>query len=224
MLSHFQTQTERLVRDDSGRLLPEDLDLAIEQAVLHFSKDRPRAVIEDVTGDGTAWLDLPEGWQTDISSLIAIEYPIGSTPPEYLEGFDIYRGPESELIYLGDDNSVADGADARVTYGAAHILDEETDTIPTTYRMAVCLLAASFLCEQLASAYTGDTNSTIGADSVDHQSKSRDYAARAKDLRRRYQDLVGVEDRVATPAGAFVDFDTPPSTGGDRLFHGRRRF
>lgn len=221
MLSDYRTITSRLIRDDSGRIDQDDLDDAIEQAVVQYSKDRPRKLVEDVTADGSTWLDLPESWQDGISALVSLEYPVGEDPLSYLEEFDIYQGPEAEQIYLHGE-APADGAAVRATFTVLHEVVADADSIPITDRQAVCCLAASLLCEQLATAYAGDRDSTILSDSVDHQSKSRDFATRANQLRKRYTDFIGIEDKTAAPAGEFVDWDGADSRGQDRLFHPRR--
>ena len=41
------------LREDGNRLKPNDWQLIAEQSALHFSKDRPRKMLADITGNGT---------------------------------------------------------------------------------------------------------------------------------------------------------------------------
>ena len=93
------------------------------------------------------------------------------------------------------------------------------DTIPIEDREPVACWAAAVLCDQLAALYSGNTDSTIQADSVQQTSKAQEYAARAKALRKRYMDELGIEDKRSEPAGVVVNLDFPDSQGQDRLTH-----
>ena len=99
----------------------------------------------------------------------------------------------------------------RATYTIKHSVTASVDTIPVQDREPVACWAAAMLCDELATYYSAGTDSAIQADSVEQRSKAQEYAARAKALRKRYFDELGIEDRRGEPAGAFVDppFETP---------------
>jgi len=220
VLSDYQTLVDNLVRDDESRISTTTRDNAISLAVSRYSQDRPREAVEDVAADGTRLLPLPTAWVTDFSRLRQVEYPIGNTPPTLLADTAFYRSPAALKLLLAQ--SIPNAALVRVTFTIRHTLDASTDTIPVEDREPVSAYAAALLCDQLASLYSGDTDSTIAADNVDHQSKAREFAARARALRSRYFDALGVEPKRNVAAGVVVDLDLPSSQGRGRLTHPER--
>jgi len=220
LADHYQPLVTRLVRDDVARISEDDRDNAIALAVERYNQDRPRLAVEDVTSDGTRLLALPAAWETDFSALASLEYPLGDVPPTLLEGFELYRTPSETKVLLR--SAPASGAAVRATFTVRHLLTFAADTIPAQHREAVSSYAAAVLCEQLATFYSGDTDSTIAADSVEHRSKAQAFAARARGLRQRYHDALGLDPKRNTAAGVVVDVDFPSSLGGPRLTHPER--
>lgn len=222
-LADFQDLVDALVRDSAGDITAAQRDEAIQRAVTRYSSDRPRRKVEDIVSAGGYYLDLPTAFDTDFSRLEDIETPPDENPPAMLAGdaWRLYETPTATKILL--DSSLAAGADVRLRYTIAHQLDVATDTVPSRDREAVAGWAAALLLEQLASRYSGDIETTIQADSVDHQSKGRDYASRASRLRKLYFDHLGIDPKRTVPAGAIVDLDRDDSLGGDRLVHTRTR-
>jgi len=223
MLTDFQGLVDDLVRDGAGDIATADRDEAIARAVIRYSTDRPKIKIEDVVAAGGNYLDLPAAFDADFSQLVEIETPPDEAPPAILEpsAWSIYSTPAGDKILFV--NSLAAAASVRLRYTIPHTLDGATDTVPDKDREAVCAWAAGLLLTQLAAKYSGDSQPTITSDSVDHQSKGRDYAARARELRQRYLDHLGIDPKRTVPAGAVVDLDQDNSLGGDRLMHPRRR-
>lgn len=223
MLTDFQELVDDLVRDGAGDIATADRDEAIARAVIRYSTDRPKLKVEDVAAAGGHYLDLPGAFDGDFSQLREVETPPDEVPPAVLESsaWSIYSTPAGTKILF--ESSLAAGADVRLRYTIPHTLDATTDTIPDKDREAVCAWAAALLLTQLAAKYSGDSQPTISADSVDHQDKGRDYAARAKELRQRYLDHLGIDPKRTVPAGAVVDLDQDNSLGGDRLTHSRWR-
>ena len=222
MLSDYQTLTDNLVRDDAGKLTSADRDLAIGAAVVRYSKDRPRTRVSDITAPGGHYLPLPNGWEDGFSSLGGLEYPVGDMPPEYLEtgSWGMYHTPSGMQIMVRDALPV--NATVRAGFTARHVLTDALDTLPDTSREAVCSYAAAILLDQLASLYSGDSDSTIQADSVNHQSKASEFAARARALRKRYFDDLGIDPRRNVAAGAVANLHLNDSRGRDRLTHPRK--
>lgn len=220
MLSDYQTLVERLVRADADDIASLDVLDAINLAVTRYSKDRPRAVVEDISAPGGQLLNLPAAWVAGFSDIQSLEYPIGEVPPNGIEAWDIYQGPDAEMIMIGD--TLDAGEAVRVGYTVFHSLDTTTDTIPQIHREAVASYAAAYVCDQLAGQYAGDGNPTIQADTVDHGSKSGKFARRADKLRKRYRDQVGAVEKTSAAAGVMVDLDNNDSRGRDRFHHSRR--
>jgi len=222
MLADYQTLTDNLVRDDAGKLTPVERDLAIIAAVNRYSKDRPRVKVEDIASPGGNTLPLPVGWVDGFSTLNSLEYPLGKVPPEHLEtgAWGMYNAPAGWQVMVRE--TLASGAVVRAGYTVWHVLGVATDTLPETDREAVASYAAALLLDQLASLYSGDSDSTISADSVQHQSKASEFAARARVLRKRYFDDLGIDTKRNAAAGAVVNLDLASSLGRDRLTHPRR--
>lgn len=222
MLADYQTLMADLARDDAGKLTTVQIDRAIALAVERYGKDRPRTKVEDITAAGGNSLALPTGWEPGFSSLTSLESPVGKVPPSYLEqdSWGMYNAPAGMQVMVRD--SLAAGALVRATYTIGHVVTTVADTIPATDREPVASYAAAVLLDQLASLYSGDSDSTIQADSVNHQSKAGEFASRARALRKRYYDDLGIDTKRNGAAGVVVNLDLANSLGRDRLTHPRR--
>lgn len=222
MLSDVQTLVIDLVRDDAGKIITAERDRAITAAVERYSKDRPRETAEDLTPTSANVLPLPSAWVTDFSTLLSLEYPIGTVPPTLIERdrYDFYRNTSTLVIQLLDAVAVA-ASNVRATFTIKHTLTTLADTIPVGDREPLACFAAAICCEQLAAFYSGGTDSTIQADSVESKSKAADYAARARNLRKRYLDELGIDDKRNVPSGVVVNLQQNDSRGQDRITHGR---
>lgn len=220
MLSDYQTLVTELVRDDAAKIVTAERDRAITAAVERYSKDKPREKAEDLTPADANTLPLPDAWVADFSELRSLEYPIGDVPPTYIgqERHAFYRNLSGLVVQLLDAVTVA-ADNVRATFTIKHSVTAGEDTIPTQDREAVACWAGAILCDQLAALYSGGTDSTIQADSVENTSKAQEYARRAAALRKRYLTELGVDDKRAAPAGKVVNLDFPDSRGEDRLTH-----
>lgn len=219
MLADYEQLTDSLVRDDTGKITVADRDDAIALAVLRYGQDRPQIKVEDITAPGGKLLDLPPAWQTDFSALNSVEYPIGEVPPTTVD-WQFYETPTVIKIMLA--SAITLGQSVRMNFTIRHVLDGANDTIRADDREAVCAWAASVLLDQLAALFSGDSDSTIQADSVDHQSKSAEYARRARRMRESYWNKMGVDPKRSVAAAAVVDLDQSDSRGRDRLLHNKR--
>ena len=228
-LVDFQTQTNDLIRDKDQVVTAAQRDLAIGAAVLRYSDDRPRPVVVDAAGAGTQQLALPAGWQTGFSQLQTVEFPISASPRAVLDMAHValYQTPTVLVIDLPVVVSVAESA--RLTYTQRHLVDGSNDTVPVSDRFAVCCLAASILCGQLANYYATDSEPTIQADSVDHRRKSDLFRSRAKEYAASYAAMLGLPSTAAgigssdlAAAGTVVNMQGTDSRGSDRLFHRSR--
>lgn len=220
-IEDYQDLVTSLTRDPDELISTGQRDQAISLAVVRYSQDLPRRLVADDVVPATGFLDLPDGFDTDQHRIEALECPPDRIPPAVLSGEDwaLYQGVDAIRIMLI--SRPPTGAAIRIRYTGAHVLDDETDTIPAKHREAVASWAAAILCEQLASQYSGDQIPTVNADSVDHQSKGRDFANRAKTLRKFYYDSIGVDPKRNVAAGVVVDLDLPDSRGLDRIWKRR---
>ena len=219
MLADYEQLVTNLVRDDANRLSPQDIDDAIGLAAQRYSKDRPQTKVEDLTPSDAHTLPLPAAWETAFSAIASLEYPIGQRPRITIESgrWSLYQSPTAITILLED--AVSLSQKVRASFSIAQVLDATHDTIPLADREAVACWAAANLCEQLAAFYSGGTDSTIQADSVRQQSKSQEYAARAKSLRARYLNELGVDDKRNESASAVVTITPTDSRGQTRITH-----
>lgn len=202
-------------------------NMAIAKAVEIYSKYRPRVRVVDLAGVGThvAILFVVEGWDDDFSTVRQVEYPIDDTKAAKSildpEEWTVYQAPDGKELHLLD-GIIADGAAARVTFTAAHVVDFSGSTIPARDEVAVQILAAACFCRMLAAAYAEAVDASISADSVDQISKRREYETQAKNFEAEFANVTGIKLGQPKPAAAVVDWDLNLSSGKDRLTHPRR--
>jgi len=222
-LIDHQSLVESMVRDDAAKLTNNDFVKAVNRSIARYSKDRPRAIVEDVAAPGGNYLNLPASWEFGFSRIESIEYPIGNVPPTLLDiaSYGMYNAPGGKQIMVR--SIIAAAESVRISFSIKHTVDEVTDTSPEHEREAIAAWAAAVCCEQLASYYAGDSDSTIQSDSVDHNSKSREFSNRAKVFRKRYFDELGIDPKRNIAAGAVVNMNLPNSRGNDRLTHPNKR-
>lgn len=222
-LADYQSLTNDLVRDRDQVVVTATFDAAIAAAVAEYSADRPRTVTEDCVSAGGYQLPLPAAWLDGFSTLLLVEYPIGNVPTSTLpiDAIERYRSPTSILLLLPTSLAVAD--QVRITFTAPHQVDAVTDTTPVEHRRAIAALAAADVCDQLSNYYATESAPTIGADTVDHRSKSQTFASRARAYRSDYRAKLGLPEKRIEHASAVAVIPSTDSLGGRPLFHGRRR-
>lgn len=223
MLADYEQLVTDLVRDDAARLAAAEKQRAIGAAVYRYSSDKPRTKVQDVTPETSQRLPLPAAWEEGFSSVLSLEHPIGDIPPTLLEqdAHQVYDDGVAKKILLEQGVTVAANS-VRMSFTIAHVVSAGEDTIPLQHREPVACYAAASCCDQLASFYSGGTDSTIQADSVDNRSKAAEYSARARALRKRYFDELGIEDKRNVAAGVVVDLDLPSTLGEERLLRENR--
>ena len=218
-LATMQSLVADLVRDDAGKILTAERDRAIARAVARYSQDRPLQVVEDVAADGSNYLPLPTAWADGDSAITSLEYPIGEFPVSLLsaEWYGVVIGPTGDEIRLA--GAIMSGELVRVAMAVPHTLSALVDTLPDMHHEAVASYTAALLMDQLASLSSGNTDSTIQADSVEHRSQAQEYAARARVYRARYAEILGIDPKRQRAAGVAVNLSQPDSRGRDRLTH-----
>ena len=219
----YVTAIDYLVSGDHALDVGEKI-LAISQAVKEHSKRRPQIIVEDETGDGGfdyAVTDLAS-WVAGFSVIKTVEYPVDDDDetPDILQDDEwrMYQTPSGVFLRFKEDTPEATET-FRVAYTALHTCTDTACTVETFDEEAVQALAAAFFCDMLATFYAQNQDSTIAADSIDHTSKSRDYAARAKAYRKIYFDHLGIKEGQVPPASVTRDQDLKGSWGSDKLTH-----
>jgi hypothetical protein len=231
-IDNFLAAVRALIQDAAGKLSDVDRKVLIAKAIRQrYSKDRPLHLVEDIVGDGSSSVAMPQKYEDNFSVIESIEYPIGSEPPTIVESEDwyTYRAPSGLKLRFSSATPTA-AKPVRVNYTARHAADGST--VPSEDFDAVCDYMASLCLESLAAQYAQTGDSTIGADVVNYRTKSSEYLGLAKAARKRYFDHVGAQDDSGSggnqgsgePAAiATGDLNETMGWGGDRLTHGRPR-
>jgi hypothetical protein len=231
--SEFIDRTRVLTKDLVGRLSdPDDLRSALDAAAKQYSSNRPYTKVADKVGTGINDVALPTDWLIGFSSLESVEFPIGDVPATMLDAADayLYQTPTALMLRI-ESVKLSAAQTARITYTMTHDLGTEAvaSTIPDTDFEAVCCLAASICCDELATSYAQGTDSSINADVVDGGSRGRAFADRAIALKKFYTEHMGLTKPVeATGAGSgtgqqFVDLDTSfAGSGTYGMTHSRK--
>lgn len=68
--------------------------------------------------------------------------------------------------------------------------------VPLAHRLPVAQWAASLLCMQLSTRYSGERESALGVDVARTQTRAQAYAARAAEYRRAYYAGTGLADQL----------------------------
>lgn len=84
---------------------------------------------------------------------------------------------------------------AHLRYGSdfPEIVDVPAD-IPAHHWLPVAQYAAYLLCQQLATRYSGERETAVGADAARTESRARSYASRAREYRAAYFAGTGQPD------------------------------
>ncbi|OPX19127.1 MAG: hypothetical protein BZ151_10885 [Desulfobacca sp. 4484_104] len=224
ILDDFQTKLSQVLQDDAEHLSTTERDAFISEAVLIYSSDRPRVIVSAITGAGTYEYDLPDDWMAGFSVALGVEYPAGNQIPTYVDESEwlIYQGTSGKTLrFLNYEPTAAETINLKHT--ALHIVDAATSTIPASDQDAVINLAGALGCYALSRKYAQSLESAIGADSVQHISKSGEYAKRGKELENLYhKHITAGDERPPVAASVIGDWDSLAGWQGDRLTHPKR--
>ena len=201
--------------------------MAIGMGIKAHSKQKPRVVVEDEDGDGGFDYAVSglASWSEGFSSIKKVEYPVDDDDETANvlqdDAWEIYEKPAGKVLRFLESKPAAD-EDMRVTYTALHTCTDSACTVDDFDEEAVQALCAAAFCDMLATVYAPSQDSSIEADSVDHSSKAREYAGRAKTYRKMYFDHLGIKEGQAKPASVTRDQDLKGSWGRDKLTHKSR--
>lgn len=145
-LSEMRTRVRRDLKDEDPqnyRWSDEELDRHIDHAVKEFSQVLSREMKATLaTTPGSRELDVSS--LTDKVVVEAVEYPVGKFPPRY-QRFSLYQ---DTITLLGEE--VPNGSDCCVYYGALHVLDASTSTLPPQGEEVVALGAEAYALIEMA--------------------------------------------------------------------------
>lgn len=210
----FESLMASLVRDDDNRLSPGDVSTAAALVIKRYNADRPRELTQDVLVGAGLVVQTPDHWVNKRSHIVHIESPIGRNPPSFVteDYYYVYDLPDGgvELRLLPGAGDV--GQSVRVRYTSSHTSSLTFDEDDCE---ALACLGAAILCDQLAALYGHDSDATVQADSVQHNDKGRQFAARARDYRARYEGKFG-KPTTTNAASAVTRIPSPTRTGMHR--------
>jgi hypothetical protein len=229
----FQNVVDALLSADNDEFSEVRRSEMIKAAVERYSHDRPDEITEDETGDGGNYYATSglASWSEGFSRVLSIQYPAPTVAsdeaPVYLEPEDWdddYWDGSIRYIYLPN-HAPANTEAMRVRYTAPYAWTSGATDVPAAHFYAVCNLAAGLCAQAIAQKYSRTSDSTISLDSVDHLSRAQQWAARARELIKLYEEFFGLSGGDGEPkqqaAGEFVDMDTAPSWPSARryLYH-----
>lgn len=209
------------LQDAAAKLSSDELKAAIEEALGgRYSKDRPRMLVVDLTGNGAQYewdLSAVTGWQSGFSQIVQIEYPQGEQTPIFLDNDDwtFYESPTARFLRFAF--ALTSGKKARVQFTATHGLD--ASSMPEADFYALGALAASLAAQRLAALYAQIGDSSIAADTVNYRTKSQEYMTLARRLEKDYENLLGTDPERTAPAASRTQQWKGDTAGGDRLTH-----
>lgn len=232
-MGHTRQQYEDRIRARLGDLnvlqyLPDvQIPLAVEDALITFSKDHPRVRTVLFTGDAIERsFDLATGtdWVNDWSIVVRVEYPTGNFPPTNVETSDYTVDAETaELVFY--EIPAAGTNNIKVAYLARwpHPTDDPAiDRIPDVYFPAVCAKAAATMARNKAGEMARRQSSSVAGGLYTADPNPLFEAARLLD--KVYTDTVfgrpDSEDTGPLPAMATADVDVFPAS----IFHRRRDY
>jgi len=219
---------------------PSEIEQAIRQAVLGYSRHKSRDVVADITGDGGFDYAINStntpGYVIGFSFVSDIEYPYDSSVanPQFIERDDwmIYNDAirfltavptSAQTIRVHYSKPRLDDAD-----GLVDILEGTVAVLVDTDFFVVCDFSASKMLRHIASQMIGSGDSTLQSDVVNYRTKSGEAIRLADTLEKSYYKHLGIDpdsDDGGAVVGASVDvdFDTQFSFGADHLTHPARR-
>lgn len=233
-MGHTRQQYEDRIRNRLGDLgliqhIPEtSFPLAIEEALLVFSKDKPRKIRGTFSGDGTTrTFDLTTlaGWATEWSRVDKIEHPLGEIPPSLVDSHDYDVVDETGELLLHD--APATGTNnVRVTFLGVYPFPDDTsdtDLVPDVYFPAVVAKAAAHALRSKAHEYARQQSTSVAGDLFRREPEPLYEGARGLD--KIYADTVlgrpsTGDDARPQVAMAVSDVDVFPGS----LFHRRSQY
>lgn len=219
-------QARVFMRGQGHRLQAGDWARVINQAIIRFSKDRPRELVYSVTGTGAYTYTLTgvlTGWVNKESRITSIEYPAGAQKPSYLDQgkWTIYRSNSTtEQLKLFEDSPTASET-MLINYTTPHTLNDSTSTCEDNDLDVFAYLAAHYAAQAMVSDLLQENRSNLQSDGTDFSQKQADMQKLADKLLEKYVDgLKGNTGDSPSFITAYQDFDIKPSYPGEFIIRG----
>lgn len=238
-MGHTRQQYEDRIRAHLGdlgvlqRVSEEQIPLALEQALLHYSGDHPAEATQTFAGDGATYdfdleADVAAGFDRGWSRVLEVESPTGERTPALVDGryWMVLRGTGT-LRFLQD--TPAAGSNIAVVHTRPYPFpddDPATDLVPDQHHSAVAALAAANLARNKAAEFARRQSASVAGQLIQNDAAPLFEAHRA--LKAVYDEAVnGIRDGgggegAAAATLAFAVSDIQPVFPGS-IFHQRRR-
>lgn len=222
-------QVDHILSADENELDAPGRSALVLAAIERYSHDLPDEVTTDVTGDAGNYYGIAASlasWSEGFSQILAIEYPAPTVAsdeaPTYLDPEDWdddYWADGTRYLYMPNHAPPATEK-MRVRYTAPYTPTANAYDIPPQHFYALCNLGASLCAQAIANSYSRSNDASIAADSVNHMTRAEQWANRARELLKQYQEQLNIQDDDGgQPFGQFVDWDTAPSERRRWLYH-----
>lgn len=189
----YLTQLRLMIQDRLTVLTDAELLICIIQAVYDYSKIRPQAAVENLTGVDGYELELPSAWDTDISRIFEIASVIDQGDEEIIAiidptSYQLYEAPDRTVIRFAF--RVSSAYTYRIRYTQAQEFRPELVTIPSTDQKAIIYLAASQGCLIMAAYANQNVEHTLGSATVNRyrgKSEAEIWRLLAKDYQAQWR-------------------------------------
>jgi len=214
-LTEVRKAVARYVQDADKNLLEEDFNAAIDEAAFVLSKRNPRLVFEEKTGDGAVfeWALATATFIIGLSKIKNVYWPwedddtFDPLPPLQSEAYLLYE-KTADVWYLKSRGFTPSSTEViRIQYTSKHVV---SDTVANCtiqnpqWENDVSKLAASFCLQMLSARSVAVGNPNYNADTVNYQSRSGEYARRAKELLEMSGLKAYVETSMARGGAVFM--------------------
>ncbi len=228
-LSVFNSTTDHKIRDSLSILGSDEVDEQIKIALNQYSKDAPDLDVVEFVGDSGKYYAITNltNWSDGFSRIKAVEYPAATVAsdeqPQMLESKDytIFEDATAEYLYFPN-HSPASTESVRAWYSVPYAFSgsPEAVDVPAEDFYAICLLAASYCCDVLATYFATHVDVADGRMNVKRGKVSDDYEKRAKKYEREYLKHMNLPlDGKPKAAGVIAEWDVRPH-GREYVFHG----
>lgn len=191
----LQNEVRGLIKDSDGYVSEDELSASVRRGISRLSEARPRRIIADFTGNGSARVfTLPNIFEADFSDVVKALYPFDASGVDVPEEIELSR---LSLVNVGDgtfklrfDFTPQTNEKVRVVFTAHHSVDDQATTIKnSTDENAVIHWAAAECLRIMAAKAISVGDSLLGADTVSYQSRSAQYKA----LADHYEEQSGLK-------------------------------
>jgi hypothetical protein len=227
-LTVFNESVDRLTQDAAEVLDSADVDGLVKQALQRYSHDAPDEDVVEITGDGGQYYAISNltAWSEGFSKIRAVEYPAATVAsdeqPQMLESKDyaVFEDATAKYIYFPN-HSPSSTEKIRVWYTVPYTFSgtPAAADVPAEDFYAVCLLAASYCCDALATYYATHVDVGDGRLDVKRDKVSAKYEERAKKYEQAYLKHMGLPlDGRPRAASVFGEWDVYPN-GREYVHH-----